>query len=365
MTLNQQNKVILTLDAGGTNFVFSAMQGGLEVVTPITLPSNGHHLEKCLETIVSGFKAVKDELDASIDAISFAFPGPADYPNGIIGDLANLPAFRGGVPLGPMLEEIFQVPVLINNDGDLFAYGEAMHGFLPNVNQHMAESGQAKRYKNLLGVTLGTGFGGGLVHQGKLFIGDNAAGAEVWAVQHPERPDVFAEEGISIRGVQRLYREFSGLDIVYTPKDISDIALGVMPGNREAALQTFDYFGKVLGSTLANVLTIVDAAVVIGGGISASYDLFIPSALKQLNGKMRSLDGAQTDRMEFKVFNFDDPEERRKNLIQTPVLLKVPGTDKEIRYDPFKRVPIGKSVLGTSRAVSIGAYAIALDYLTH
>ncbi len=67
-------------------------------------------------------------------AISFAFPGPADYPAGIIGDLPNLPAFRGGVALGPMLEEKFGIPVFINNDGDLFVYGEAIAGFLPYVN---------------------------------------------------------------------------------------------------------------------------------------------------------------------------------------------------------------------------------------
>jgi glucokinase len=64
-------------------------------------------------------------------AISFAFPGPSDYPRGIIGDLGNLPCFRGGVALGPMLEDTFEIPVFINNDGDLFAYGEAIGGFLP------------------------------------------------------------------------------------------------------------------------------------------------------------------------------------------------------------------------------------------
>jgi glucokinase len=49
---------------------------------------------------------------------------------GIIGDLENLPTFKGGVALGPMLEEIFNIPVFINNDGDLFAYGEAIAGLL-------------------------------------------------------------------------------------------------------------------------------------------------------------------------------------------------------------------------------------------
>ncbi len=59
-------------------------------------------------------------------AISFAFPGPADYIHGIIGDLPNFPAFRGGIALGPYLEERFGMPVFINNDGNLFAYGEAI-----------------------------------------------------------------------------------------------------------------------------------------------------------------------------------------------------------------------------------------------
>ena len=94
-------------------------------------------------------------------AISFAFPGPVDYPAGIVGDLGNLPGFRGGVALGPMLEDRFKLPVFINNDGDLFTYGEAICGFLPYVNERLKAAGSAKQYKNLFGVTLGTGFGAG------------------------------------------------------------------------------------------------------------------------------------------------------------------------------------------------------------
>lgn len=58
----------------------------------------------------------------------FRFPGPADYPNGIIGGwLPNFPSFRDGVALGPFLQEKFGVPVFINNDGDLFAYAFALN----------------------------------------------------------------------------------------------------------------------------------------------------------------------------------------------------------------------------------------------
>ena len=79
-------------------------------------------------------------------AISFAFPGPADYPNGIIGGyLPNLPSLRDGVALGPFLEEKFGVPVFINNDGDLYAYGEALGGVLPQVNAKLEYLGSSKR----------------------------------------------------------------------------------------------------------------------------------------------------------------------------------------------------------------------------
>jgi glucokinase len=95
------NRIVMTLDAGGTNFVFSAIQSNEEVVNSIYLPSHADDLQNCLEVLVEGFTKVKSMLTEAPVAISFAFPGPADYVNGIIGDLPNLKAFRGGIALGP------------------------------------------------------------------------------------------------------------------------------------------------------------------------------------------------------------------------------------------------------------------------
>ena len=53
------NRVVLTLDAGGTNFVFTAIQGLKPIGTPVTLPSNADNLDKCLSNIVEGFKTLK------------------------------------------------------------------------------------------------------------------------------------------------------------------------------------------------------------------------------------------------------------------------------------------------------------------
>ena len=70
--------------------------------------------------------------------------------------------------------------VFINNDGDLFAYGEAIAGFLPYVNCLLKKTGSPKRYKNLIGITLGTGSGGGIVCDGELFIRDNGVTVADW-----------------------------------------------------------------------------------------------------------------------------------------------------------------------------------------
>src|SRR5271157_2563024 len=217
MSTTPDKRIVMTLDAGGTSFRFAAMGGNKFVTDTVTLPSNGDNLDRCLANIVEGFARVKKQCPKPPVAISFAFPGPADYPNGIIGDLGNLPGFRGGVALGPMLEEKFGIPAFINNDGDLFVYGEAIAGFLPHVNGLLKKAGSPKRYHNLFGVTLGTGFGGGIVRNGELFIGDNSGGGEIWLMRNKIDPSVNAEEGASIRAVQRVYAERSGLAFHQSP----------------------------------------------------------------------------------------------------------------------------------------------------
>ena len=181
---SHDNRTVITLDAGGTNFVFGAMRANEFIVDPITVPSNAHDLDLCLRTMVRGFREIIGRLDEQPAAISFAFPGPADYPNGIIGGyLPNFPSFREGVALGPFLEMTFGIPVFINNDGDLFAYGEALGGALPEVNARLEKAGSAKRYKNLLGYTFGTGFGMGMVVNGELNRGDNSC-VETFCLRH-------------------------------------------------------------------------------------------------------------------------------------------------------------------------------------
>ena len=362
MDIWRDERVVLTLDAGGTNFVFSAIKGGNEIVEPIQKLSNADNLKICLKTIIDGFQEVWNLLTENPVAISFAFPGPADYKKGIIGDLANLPAFRGGIALGPMLEEHFKVPVFINNDGDLFAYGEALGGVLPAINKRLEEANSPKRYRNLIGVTLGTGFGGGLVQNNELYIGDNSIASEVWLTSSRIFPERFAEEGISTRAIQRTYLENAHGEQAENlmPKDIYAIAEDENHPNNKAAKLAFQQFGKCLGDSLANLLTITDGIAVIGGGLSGAHDLYMPAAMNEINGQFLTAQGEALPRLVQKVYNIDNEAEFQEFIKDRSKEIIIPGTNKSIKYDPEPRLAICSSKLGASKAIGIGAYAYAL-----
>jgi len=365
MDLKTDSRIVMTLDAGGTNFVFNAVRGGDEMFEPYRIKAKGATLEEVLNKIIAGFNNVKGALDEKPAAISFCFPGPADYPRGIIGDLENLPTFRGGVALKDMLEEKFNIPVYINNDGDLFAFGEAIGGILPEINAKLEAAGNPKRYHNLFGVTFGTGFGGGIVSNGQLFIGDNSAGGEVNRMRNRLYPATSAEDSTAIRGVRRVYAREAGIpfDGSPNPKEIQDIVLGTFEGDREAALKAWEEMAVVAGDTLANAITLIDGIIVIGGGLSGAYSVFLQTLVNEMNSGFRSLDGHLVPRLEISVLNLENPAEMAKFLENQSIEIKVPFSKKVVNYNPTRYIGVGISRLGTSKAVSIGSYAYALAEL--
>jgi len=365
MNLKEDKRIVMTLDAGGTNFVFSAIQGGDEIIDPINLPAKASNLIEVLERIIQGFTEVKSKLSTEPVAISFAFPGPAEYELGIIGDLQNLPHFRGGIALGPMLEEKFNIPVYINNDGDLFTYGEAISGLLPEINKMLEENGNPKRYQNLFGGTFGTGFGGGIVSKGELFTGDNSAQGEINRIRSKVHPFYSAEETVSIRGVIKAYARESRIDevMVPTPQSIFEIGMGKVEGNQQAARKTFKKFAMAAGDALANAITLVDGLIVLGGGLSGAHPLFLQQLVNEMNHKFETPGGGSLSRLEIRAFNLENEKDLRKFIAGNTQEIQVPFSEKKITYDPLKRIGVGVSRLGTSKATSIGAYAFALNKL--
>jgi glucokinase len=360
---SNDSRVVLTLDAGGTNFVFSALQGNRPVIESFSLASNGDNLERSLAALVEGFTRAREAAPQAPVALSFAFPAPADYFNGIVSP-GNLPGYRD-VALKAFLEERFGLPVFLNNDGDLFTYGEAAAGLLPEVNGMLEAAGSPKRFRNLIGVTLGTGLGGGIVRNGELYVGDNSVAGEIWLMRHKRDFTTNAEEGASIRAVRRVYaaRTATKLENTPDPKTIAQIARGEAPGDPDAAREAYRQMGEIAGDVIAQLATLLDGLIVIGGGMAAANDLFLPAVLEEMNATWKSVEGERFPRLIPKVFNLEDASQRAVFLQGETREVNVPGSNRTVRFDGLQRIGIGISRLGTSEATAIGAYALALDGL--
>ncbi len=365
MNFSNDPRTIFTLDAGGTNYVFTAIKACQKIGEQITLPAEADNLDKSITNIKRGFAILAETTQTKPSAISFAFPGPADYENGVIFNIGNIPAFAGGVALADILQNEFNVPVFINNDGDLFAYGEAMVGTLPSINQTLKSNENPKRYKNIFGITLGTGLGGGFVIDGKLYTGDNSNASEIWLMKNKYNATSFAEESACIRAIQKSYAKYANIDDYkkYSPKDIEDIAFGKLSGNIQAAQKAYEDMGEALGDILCEIIRITDSIVVIGGGLSYGYKLFMPSLIKEMNAQLQNADGKQFPKLVQKVYNLEDETQLKEFATGGMKEVKVYGSTKTIFATSEKRVGVCISKLGASNAVAVGAYAFALNKL--
>ena len=98
-----------------------------------------------------------------LKGIGMGSPGDADEKTGVVSDARNLPGWTGSFPLGETLSKDLGVPVRIGNDVSVAVQGEF-------------ELGAGKEFKTVLGVWWGTGVGGGLILDGKQWLGRGAAG---------------------------------------------------------------------------------------------------------------------------------------------------------------------------------------------
>jgi glucokinase len=178
-------------------------------------------------------------------------------------------------------------------------------------------------------------------------------------------PSRNAEEEVSIRAITRNYGLATGQterkDL--TPKDIYNIAAGEQEGDREAALSAFAIMGRHLGDVIANLVSLTDGLVVMGGGIAGADRFFMSSLMQELG---RNFDFRQHDpipRLIQKAFNLND-EAGQKGLCEiSGKFIDLPGGNDQVYYDEQAKVAIGTSRIGTTRAISLGAYAFALNQL--
>ena len=214
-----------------------------------------------------------------------------------------------------------------------------------------------------MGVTLGTGFGGGAVINNTLLTGDNNCGGSVWLSANKFDNNLIAEADVSIRAVIRNYKELSHSEDVLTPKDIFDIAEGNKEGDKLAAIQSFERLGQAAGFTIAESLNIVDGIVVIGGGLSKAYKYILPSLIEEMNCSRTAIDKLHFPRLQMKAFNLMQEKELNLFLKDESTNVSIIGTDKFVKYNLSKKTGVIISKMGTSKAVFLGSYNYALSQL--
>ncbi len=101
--------------------------------------------------------------------------------------------------------------------------------------------------------------------------------------------------------------------------------------------------------------------IVIGGGLAGAHSIFMPRIIDEMNGSIDTYNGEKINRLVLKVFNLEDTEQMELFIKGEEREINIPGSNEKIKYDPLKRIGVGISRLGTSKATAIGAYAFALN----
>jgi predicted NBD/HSP70 family sugar kinase len=146
--------------------------------------------------------------------------------------------------------------------------------------------------------------------------------------------------------------------------DIYQIAEGAREGDMDAARGAFAQVGATLGEVIAMTVSITDGLVVIGGGLAGAYKYMKDAMFETLHGKMHRLNGEAINKLAFKVYDLDDADQCKQFIKGEQKSIKIYNSEIEVTYDPQKRIGIALSKIGANKAVSLGAYAFALNQLS-
>ncbi|MFC3880359.1 ROK family protein [Algoriphagus namhaensis] len=244
-------QAILGLDIGGTGITAGVLiDGHLEDVRHIPTPAKESQ-EFVLETIA---EFIQTYLHHDLFGIGIGIPGLVDVKNGIVLNLSNIPSFQH-VLLREFLVNRFGKPVSINNDANCFALGVQKYGV-------------GKPFSSLVGITLGTGVGGGIVINGHLYSGAYSAAGEWCSAPYLDQDFEYYCSG-----------KFFIHEHGSKPKNLAKKAIAGDP----AAIKAFEEYGHHLGELIKHILYgLAPEAIVLGGSIRKTYPLFKNSLHKSL-----------------------------------------------------------------------------------
>ncbi|NDV82044.1 ROK family protein [Bacteroides sp. 51] len=231
------------IDLGGTNIRIGQVQNG-DIIRKVSAPSPSRQgLE---ESIVYLKQTIDTCITPECKSIGIGVPSVLDSEKGVVYNVTNIPAWIE-VPLKEILESHYSLPVYINNDSNCFTLGEKRFG-------------EGKPFRNMVGITLGTGVGAGVIINHQLYNGSNTGAGEIGCIPY----------------LERTYEDYCGSNFFTTHHQITGAKAAELAAAQDpAALQVWKEYGTHLGNLIQATLFAYDPdAIIFGGGIASAYPFF-------------------------------------------------------------------------------------------
>ena len=277
-------RLVVGIDVGGTKIVAGALRGG-ELLGAVEHPTD----TSSERAVIAGIESAAREAIAAHRpplAVGVGVPSQIDFATGRVLTSVNIPL--AGEPLGEDLTRRLRVPVVVDNDANCAALAEA----------HLAG------VDHLVMLTLGTGVGGGVVVDGRVFRGASGLGAElghlVIETEGPECPGACPNRGCleALCSGQALARDAAAIAVAGPESRLAALArerggppagvdVVVAAGEGDAdALRLFERFGTSLGVGMSGLMNAFEPELLaVGGGLSRVADLYLPRAVEEARGR--------------------------------------------------------------------------------
>ena len=262
-------KIAIGVDFGGTSVKPGVVSGSKIVARSEPIPTRKHDSAEGLLAAVFRDVALLREQYSEVCALGAGLPGIIDGLNGRVRELSNVPGWRD-VPLAALLSEKTGLPCIIENDANAMAYAEWRFG-----------AGRDRR--NVICMTLGTGVGGGLILDGKLFRGSQLGAGEIgqMIIEPHGVPGRYGNSGALEKYVgnrqisERAQKIYAAASITRAPEELTPLFLekAALSGD-EIAAKLWEDVGFEIGIMLTNIVWLLNPdRIVIGGGVAKAGPL--------------------------------------------------------------------------------------------
>ncbi|PSF38463.1 glucokinase [Aphanothece hegewaldii CCALA 016] len=261
------SKTVIGIDLGGTAIKLGRFLASGTCLSSLTIPTPQPATPEAVTKAIA-IAVQQINTDGTCLAIGLGTPGPADVSGKVALVAINLSGWHD-VPLAEWLERKTNLPTIIANDANCAGLGEAWLG-----------AGQ--KYQNLILLTLGTGVGGAVILDGKLFTGHQGAAAELGLI-------TINLDGLPCNsGNQGSLEQYISIGAIrrQTGKEPIELGLAAEQGDKDA-IHFWHQYGRLLGVGLASLIYVLTPeAIIIGGGVSASAKFFLPSAYQEIEKRV-------------------------------------------------------------------------------